>query len=75
MIGLKRLLVEGIRNPVGFIHFLSHLPEFLRLYGRLLSDKRVPIRLKAVLIGAVAYVIAPFDLLPERRRPVPDRKG
>ena len=52
MIGLKGLLVEGIRNPVGFIHFISHFPEFLRLYGRLLLDGRVPIRLKALLIGA-----------------------
>ena len=70
MIGLKRLLVEGIRRPVGFIHFISHFPDFLRLYGRLLLDGRVPIRLKALLIGAVAYVIAPFDLLPDFVLPV-----
>ncbi len=47
------------------LRLLWHLPNFVKLYWRLFKDRRVPLRAKAVLIAAVLYVIAPFDLLPD----------
>lgn len=47
------------------LEFLLHLPSLLRLYSRLLRDPRVSIWPKALLVGALAYVILPFDLLPD----------
>lgn len=45
--------------------FLLHLPNILRLYWRLLRDGRVSIWPKAMLVGAIAYVVLPVDLLPD----------
>jgi uncharacterized membrane protein YkvA (DUF1232 family) len=37
----------------------------LRLSARLLREPQVPLIFKALLVGAVGYVIMPFDLLPD----------
>jgi uncharacterized membrane protein YkvA (DUF1232 family) len=42
-----------------------HLPSFIRLYWRLLKDRRVSFWPKALLVAAVAYVVLPFDLIPD----------
>ena len=47
------------------LEILTHLPNFVRLYWRLFRDRRVPIWPKALLVGALAYVILPFDLIPD----------
>ena len=47
------------------VWLLFQLPSLLRLYWRLLGDRRVPVWPKAVLLGAVGYVFSPFDLLPD----------
>ena len=44
---------------------LLHLPSILRLYWRLFRDERVSVWPKAMLVAAVAYVIMPFDLIPD----------
>ena len=36
-----------------------------RLVFRLLLDGRVPLRLKLILLAALAYLISPFDVLPD----------
>lgn len=41
------------------------VPDMLMLTVRLIKDKRVPFLLKAQLILSAAYVISPFDLIPE----------
>lgn len=41
------------------------IPNFLKLLARLFKDKRVPLAEKAFLLGAVAYVISPLDLIPD----------
>ena len=45
--------------------FLLHLPRLVRLYWRLLCDRRVSIWPKAMLVGAAAYVVLPFDFIPD----------
>jgi uncharacterized membrane protein YkvA (DUF1232 family) len=47
------------------VSLLFQLPSLLRLYWRLLGDRRVPLWPKAVLVGTLAYVAMPFDLLPD----------
>src|SRR5262249_31200620 len=42
-----------------------HLPTFVRLYWRLFRDRRVSIWPKAMLVAALAYVVLPFDLIPD----------
>ena len=41
------------------------IPNFLKLLFRLFKDPRVPTAEKALLIGAIVYVISPFDLIPD----------
>lgn len=47
------------------LDLLVHLPSLLRLYWRLLRDARVSVVPKVLLVGAVAYVILPFDFIPD----------
>jgi uncharacterized membrane protein YkvA (DUF1232 family) len=47
------------------IQNLLQLPALVRLYWRLLWDRRVSPWPKAVLAVAAAYVILPFDLIPD----------
>jgi uncharacterized membrane protein YkvA (DUF1232 family) len=44
---------------------LRLIPNFLKLLYRLFKDSRVPLAEKALLIGAIAYVISPLDLIPD----------
>jgi uncharacterized membrane protein YkvA (DUF1232 family) len=41
------------------------IPNFIRLLYRLVSDHRVPLQEKALLLGTIAYVISPLDFLPD----------
>jgi uncharacterized membrane protein YkvA (DUF1232 family) len=41
------------------------IPNFLKLLYRLFKDSRVPKAEKALLVGALVYVISPLDLLPD----------
>ena len=44
---------------------LMFLPNMVVLMGRLVKDSRVPTAEKALLIGAIVYVISPLDLIPD----------
>jgi len=46
-------------------NFLMFLPNMVKLIGRLMKDKRVPMAEKALFTAAVAYVVLPFDLIPD----------
>src|SRR5215468_4607023 len=37
----------------------------VRLAGRLLREPQVPVTFKAMLVAAAAYVVLPFDLVPD----------
>lgn len=50
---------EDARALAGFI------PDCLMLVGRLLSDRRVARRHKLLLLGLLAYLALPFDLVPD----------
>ena len=52
-------------GPQKIVRLISHLPNFLKLFGRLLKDRRVPIGPKVLPILVLAYVFTPLDLLPD----------
>jgi len=51
----KRTLLDTIRQ----------IPSYLRLLGGLLLDRRVSTLDKALVAGAIAYVVSPIDLIPD----------
>ena len=61
-------------NPTGtikylgwgrFFQLLAHLPSFLKLFLRLVKDPRVNLAPKLVVLGVLAYVVLPIDLVPD----------
>ena len=50
---------------------LLWLPDLFMLCVGLIGDKRVPASVKISLVSAVAYVLSPFDLIPEAVLGVP----
>ena len=44
---------------------LRHLPNLLKLIFRLFTDPRVSVLDRALFATVIAYVISPFDLLPD----------
>jgi uncharacterized membrane protein YkvA (DUF1232 family) len=52
-------------GPHRLLRLISHLPNFLKLFWRLLKDRRVPLWPKLLLTLVLAYVIVPVDLLPD----------
>ncbi|MBN2330150.1 MAG: DUF1232 domain-containing protein [Candidatus Omnitrophica bacterium] len=51
--------------PAKIFAFLIHLPNFIRLFSRLLADPRVPFHLKFFCYFALFYFIFPIDLLKD----------
>lgn len=64
-INLGRLIQTGLKNPRDFFRLIAILPKFVKLYWRLLQDRRVGIHLKFILLLAFVYVLSPIDLIPD----------
>jgi uncharacterized membrane protein YkvA (DUF1232 family) len=47
------------------MHYVRELPNYLRLLGGLLADRRVSIVDKLLVVGAIAYIVSPLDLIPD----------
>ena len=47
------------------IYYVRQLPAYLRLLGGLIVDKRVALFDKALVAGAIVYIISPIDLIPD----------
>ncbi|OJZ75365.1 hypothetical protein BRW65_05340 [Mycobacterium paraffinicum] len=41
------------------------LPDVLRLLKRLATDSELPRRVRVVLVGLIAFVVSPIDLIPD----------
>lgn len=46
-------------------HYIGQLPKYIRLLGGLLADRRVSIVDKLLVGAAIAYIVAPVDLVPD----------
>jgi uncharacterized membrane protein YkvA (DUF1232 family) len=58
----------GVIKSLGwgrFFQLLVHLPSFLKLFSRLVKDPRITLAPKLVVLGALAYVVLPTDLVPD----------
>jgi uncharacterized membrane protein YkvA (DUF1232 family) len=53
----------GARRTV--LGTIRQIPDYLRLLGGLLVDKRVSILDKLLVVAAIAYILAPIDLVPD----------
>ena len=62
---LRNIFQYSLRNPNAMIPFIVSLPKFVRLYGRLLRDPRVPLGPKIIFTGGLIYAISPIDLVPD----------
>ncbi|HEY7396326.1 MAG TPA: DUF1232 domain-containing protein [Gemmatimonadaceae bacterium] len=47
------------------MYYIRHLPEYLRLLGGLVTDSRVSMVDKLLVLGAIGYIIMPVDLIPD----------
>ena len=45
--------------------YIAELPAFLRLLWGLIRDARVDMVDKVLVAGAIAYIVAPIDLIPD----------
>lgn len=55
---------HGFRSdPLSVARFLLHLPNFVKLYWRLFTDRRVSLLPKAILVMGIAYLLVPTDAL------------
>ena len=44
---------------------LGTIPDLLRLLRSLIADRSVPLDVRLVLVGLVAWIVSPIDLIPE----------
>ena len=53
----------GARRTV--LYYIRQLPYYLRLLGGLVTDRRVDRVDKLLVLGAIAYIVMPIDLVPD----------
>lgn len=58
-------MVIGRWRYVRLARLVLRLPTYARLVWGLLRDPRVPVSLKALLVGALVYVVSPLDMIPD----------
>ena len=61
---------DGVMNPrrgakKTMMHYIRQLPNYLRLLVGLMTDRRVSGTDKLLVAGALAYIIMPFDFIPD----------
>jgi len=47
------------------IYYIRQLPRYLRLLGGLVTDGRVSMVDKLLVVGAMAYIVMPVDIIPD----------
>ena len=47
------------------MYYIRQLPQYVRLLGGLITDKRVSMIDKLLVVGAIAYIVMPIDLIPD----------
>src|SRR6188768_4047009 len=61
------LVVFWVLRPkdVSVRELLGLIPDILRLLRSLISDRSAPLDVRLVLIGLLAWIVSPIDLIPE----------
>ncbi len=60
-----RFLESAQITPASVIAFIIHIPNFIRLFSRLLNDPRVPYHLKFFCYFSIFYFFFPLDLIKD----------
>src|SRR4051812_45148063 len=47
------------------VYYIKQLPQYVRLLGGLVTDGRVSMTDKLLVLGAIAYIVMPIDLIPD----------
>lgn len=47
------------------MYYIKQLPNYVRLLGGLIGDRRVSVTDKLLVAGAIAYIVMPIDLIPD----------
>jgi len=47
------------------MYYIRQLPQYLRLLTGLVTDSRVAMVDKLLVLGAIAYIVMPIDLIPD----------
>jgi uncharacterized membrane protein YkvA (DUF1232 family) len=47
------------------LYYIRQLPQYLRLLSGLVTDRRVSMVDKLLVVGAIAYIVMPIDLIPD----------
>ena len=65
--GMKTQVKDMVRRsqPWDVFRFVTHLPNFARLFLGLMKDQRVSMWAKGLLLAAFGYAVSPFDFLPD----------
>ena len=66
-VALVSLWLYARKNPgtIGLGDVLRLLPELLRFLGRLVADRKFPLRPRLALLFLLAYLASPIDLVPD----------
>lgn len=62
---MDKVIVRKKESKSFLRNAIQLIPNLLQLLNRLLKDPRVHRNDKLLLLGAIAYVIMPFDLIPD----------
>ncbi len=60
--------IRKLRRSGSYLRLLPlipQLPNFIRLGWRLLRDRRVPVRLKSMVVLTLLYILSPLDIIPD----------
>ena len=47
------------------MYYIRQLPQYMRLLGGLITDARVAMLDKLLVMGAIAYIVMPLDIVPD----------
>ena len=64
-VGLLALFFVLRPKGVPIREILALIPDVLRLLRSLVGDRSVPLDVRVVLVGLVAWILSPIDLIPE----------
>lgn len=62
----KRPLHNKLRGPLAaLVEYVAALPDLFHLAVRMLFDPVMPLQKKALILGALTYVVSPIDVIPD----------